>query len=193
MIRFVCERPGFGAISTRREWLRIGGLAGLGLATRATAASGRSVKSTAGPGFGKAKSVIIVYANGGQSQLEMWDPKPDAPLEIRGEFRTIMSSVPGILLGEHLPRLAQLANRYTIVRSVSHDDLDHGSATYQALTGRSHPQKSSNPPDGFPNPRRRPETGQARGILSLHGGPPQRPGARSGLRGPRPERRFSRT
>jgi hypothetical protein len=146
MIRFVSEMPGSGLISTRREWLRIGGLAGLGLATRATAASGRSVESTVGPGFGKAKSVIVVYANGGQSQLEMWDPKPDAPLEIRGEFRPIMSSVPGVFLGEHLPRLARLANRYTIVRTVSHDDLDHGSATYQALTGRAHPQKSSNPP-----------------------------------------------
>ena len=79
---------------------------------------------------------MVVYANGGQSQLEMWDPKPDAPLEVRGEFAAISSAVPGTFLGEHLPRLARLADRYTIVRSVAHDDLDHGSATYQALTGR---------------------------------------------------------
>lgn len=144
MIRFVAERAVTGLAQTRREWMRIGGLSGLGLAAGVGSHLGRA--ATVGPGFGKAKSVIIVYANGGQSQLEMWDPKPDAPLEIRGEFRTIRSAVPGLFLGEHLPQLARLADRYTIVRSVSHDDLDHGSATYQALTGRAHPQKSSNPP-----------------------------------------------
>ncbi|WP_406693359.1 DUF1501 domain-containing protein [Singulisphaera sp. Ch08] len=146
MIRFLAEMSTAGLTSTRREWLRIGGLMGLELARRATAALGRPVNASTNPGFGKAKSVIIIYANGGQSQLEMWDPKPDAPLEIRGEFRAIASSIPGVLLGEHLPRLARLADRYTILRSVSHDDLDHGSATYQALTGRAHPRKSSNPP-----------------------------------------------
>jgi hypothetical protein len=90
--------------------------------------------------------VVIVYANGGQSQLEMWDPKPDAPLDVRGEFGAIRTAVPGTFLGEHLPRVARLADRYTIVRTVAHDDLDHGSATYQALTGRAHRKKSSNPP-----------------------------------------------
>ncbi len=140
MIRFQT-----GAPCSRREWLRIGGIAGisgLGVAgrTSANAAAGRS------PGFGRAKSVIVVYANGGQSQLETWDPKPEAPLEIRGEFGSIATSVPGVILGEHLPRLARLADRLTIVRSMAHDDLDHGSATYLALTGRFHPQKSANPP-----------------------------------------------
>jgi hypothetical protein len=146
-----------GGTSTRREWLRIGGLglAGLGLGStlpRAQAAGHRS-RSLDFPGFGRARSVILVYANGGQSQLEMWDPKPDAPREVRGEFDAIATSVPGTLLGEHLPRLARLADRYTIVRSVSHEDLDHGSATYQALTGRAHAVKSSNPspsPTDFP-------------------------------------------
>lgn len=98
------------------------------------------------PGFGRARSVILVYASGGQSQLEMWDPKPDAPLEVRGEFDAIPTAVPGTFLGEHLPHLARLADRYAIVRSVSHDDLDHGSAGYLALTGQFHPIKSSNPP-----------------------------------------------
>jgi hypothetical protein len=98
------------------------------------------------PGFGRARSVILVYASGGQSQLEMWDPKPEAPLEVRGEFVAIPTAVPGTFLGEHTPRLARLADRYAIVRSVSHDDLDHGSAGYLALTGQFHPIKSSNPP-----------------------------------------------
>jgi hypothetical protein len=90
--------------------------------------------------------VLIVYASGGQSQLDTWDPKPAAPTEIRGAFRPIATAVPGTLLCEHLPRLARLANRYTLLRSVSHDDLDHGSASYLALTGHFHPRKSSNPP-----------------------------------------------
>jgi hypothetical protein len=140
-LRFI-DRP------TRREWLRIGGLATLGLGAAAGRAHAASVRPSRArlAGFGRARSVVIVYANGGQSQLEMWDPKPDAPREVRGEFAAICTAVPGTFLGEHLPRLARLADRYTIVRSVAHDDLDHGSATYQALTGRPHVKKSSNPP-----------------------------------------------
>lgn len=140
------QRP--GEPFSRREWLRIGGAAGLelALAQRSVKAARTAGPASSVPGFGKAKSVILVYASGGQSQLEMWDPKPDAPLEVRGEFKAIPTSVPGTFLGEHTPRLARLADRYCIVRSVSHDDLDHGSATYLALTGHFHPIKSSNPP-----------------------------------------------
>jgi hypothetical protein len=90
--------------------------------------------------------VLLVFTGGGQSQLDTWDPKPNAPEEIRGAFRSISTSVPGIAVCEHLPRLARLAHLYTIVRHVSHDDLDHGSACYLALTGHPHPRKSSNPP-----------------------------------------------
>jgi hypothetical protein len=129
---------------TRREWLRIGGLGGLGLT--AAAPRGQAAEGRAGvPGFGKARSVLIVYASGGQSQLDTWDPKPGAPEEVRGAFRPIATSVPGTAVCEHLPRLARLAHLYTLLRSVSHDDLDHGSATYLALTGQFHPRKSSNP------------------------------------------------
>ncbi|WZO99901.1 DUF1501 domain-containing protein [Isosphaeraceae bacterium EP7] len=140
MIRFIA----------RREFLRIGGLTGLGFGL---AGMSGAADSGRGPGFGKAKSVLLVYANGGQSQLETWDPKPDAPREIRGEFAAIRSAVPGTFLGEHLPGLARRADKYTLIRSVSHEDLDHGSATYLALTGRYHPQRSGNPspaPTDFP-------------------------------------------
>jgi hypothetical protein len=150
MLRFVFE-SGSGGTLTRREWLRIGGLAGLGLTVPGQGMSARAGGDSAGrlaqlPGFGKARSVILVFASGGQSQLDTWDPKPDAPEEIRGAFRSIATAVPGTRLCEHLPRLARLADRYTLVRSVSHDDLDHGSAAYLALTGQFHPRKSSNPP-----------------------------------------------
>lgn len=109
-------------------------------------------------GVPRARSVIVVFLNGGASQLETFDPKPDAPREIRGEFEAIPSAVPGTFLSEHLPRLATLADRYTIVRSMSHDDLDHGSATYLALTGRYHARKSSNP---LPTPEDIPTFGAA--------------------------------
>jgi hypothetical protein len=134
----------------RREWLRIGGLAGLGSGSGfpsglATANENANRPGNRSPGFGQAKSVIVLYASGGQSQLETWDPKPEAPLAIRGEFGSIATPVPGVRLCEHLPMAARLADRYTIVRSLSHDDLDHGSACYLSLTGQFHPRKSSNP------------------------------------------------
>jgi hypothetical protein len=140
----------------RREWLRVGGLAGLGLLAgprRLPAAAPQ-----APPGFGKAKSVLLVFTGGGQSQLDTWDPKPDAPEEIRGAFRPIATSVPGTFVCEHVPRLAALAHLYTVVRSVSHDDTDHGSACYLALTGRFHERKSSNP---LPRPTDHPTFGAA--------------------------------
>jgi hypothetical protein len=90
--------------------------------------------------------VRLVFTGGGMSQLDTFDMKPDAPEEIRGEFRALPSSVPGTRVTEHLPRLARLADRYAIVRSVSHDDVDHGSASYLALTGQFHQRRSSNPP-----------------------------------------------
>lgn len=143
-----------GRIS-RREWLRFGGLAGLAgwgsLATsgdsfRTSAAMAADSTGRRSPGFGRARSVIFVYASGGQSQLDLWDPKPAAPAEIRGEFSSIATSAPGLSICEHMPQLARLAHRYTIVRSMSHDDLDHGTAGYLALTGRFHTLKSANPP-----------------------------------------------
>ncbi len=97
------------------------------------------------PGFGRAKSVLFIVANGGPSQLETWDPKPLAPVQIRGEFQPVATAVPGTWICEHLPRMAARADRYTIVRSLSHEDLDHGSALYLTLTGRYFPRRSSNP------------------------------------------------
>jgi hypothetical protein len=97
-------------------------------------------------GFGKARSVLMIYASGGQSHIDMWDPKPDAPDHVRGIFRPISTSVPGLQFTEHMPGIAGIADRITVIRSMSHEDLDHGSATYLSLTGRYHQQLSSNPP-----------------------------------------------
>lgn len=131
----------------RREWLNMtsgAGLAFLGEVLRQRSAS--ADEGARGAGFGRAKSVLVVLASGGQSQLETFDPRPDAPLEVRGQFGAIESSVPGTFLCEHLPRLAKLAHRYAIVKSMSHEDLDHGSALYLTLTGQYHQRLSSNPP-----------------------------------------------
>lgn len=127
---------------SRRTWLQAASGVWLGTVARGAAISG----SAAGPaGFGRARSVIFVVANGGQSQLDVWDPKPLAPVEIRGEFQPIATAVPGTLLCEHLPRLAALADRYALIRTMSHEDLDHGSALYLTLTGMYHARRSSNP------------------------------------------------
>lgn len=126
----------------RREWLRLslGGLGLLGSRTALGAPAGAQ-----GPGFGRARSVLVVFTSGGMSQIDTLDPKPEAPEEIRGAFTTIPTRVPGTRVCEHLPRLSRLLDRCTLVRSLSHEDLDHGSAFYLALTGNYHQRRSSNP------------------------------------------------
>jgi hypothetical protein len=154
VLRFLFDEPRKGRGRrgwTRREWLRIGGLAGLGWFAPPVLRAADSDRRR--PGFGRAKSVILVFASGGQSQIDMWDPKPEAPEDVRGDFAPISTAIPGVAVTEHLPLLAKAADKYTIVRTVSHDDLDHGSAAYLALTGRFHDRKSSNPdprPNDFP-------------------------------------------
>ncbi|REJ96162.1 MAG: DUF1501 domain-containing protein [Planctomycetota bacterium] len=103
-------------------------------------------------GFGRARSVIVVFASGGQSQIDLWDPKPLAPAEIRGDFASIETAVPGVRFCEHVPRIAAVADRFTVLRSMSHEDLDHGSAVHLALTGRYHRQRTSNPPPSPEDP-----------------------------------------
>lgn len=130
-------------LHNRRQWLHLAGAGSLGIAGRSLLAGDPAMKL---PGFGKAKSVILVFAHGGQSQIDMWDPKPNAPLDVRGVFQPIATKVAGVHFCEHMPRIAALADKFTVVRSMSHDDLDHGSAAYLALTGVYHARKSGNPP-----------------------------------------------
>ena len=84
----------------------------------------------------QADNCIVLFLNGGPSHLDMWDMKPDAPSEIRGEFQPIETSVPGVVLSEHLPRLAQQMHRTTLIRSMHHSvNNSHAAAVYAALTG----------------------------------------------------------
>ncbi|HVS36077.1 MAG TPA: DUF1501 domain-containing protein, partial [Gemmataceae bacterium] len=126
---------------TRREALRVGGLGFTGLmwADCLRARAAEPVRRAA-DGFRRARACILVYHYGGPSHLDLWDLKPDAPPEIRGEFKPIATSVPGVSVTEHLPRLAALAHRFAVVRSVTHRDNDHAIGAYLALTGYSHPK-----------------------------------------------------
>ena len=97
-------------------------------------------------GFGRAKSVLTIFAHGGQSQIDMWDPKPEAPDHVRSLFQPIQTSLAGVHFTEDMAGLASIADKLTIVRSMAHADLDHGSAAYLSFTGRYHTRLSSNPP-----------------------------------------------
>ncbi len=114
---------------TRREMLRAGGLGMLGLSLtdffRLQAASERPAPAR---GFGKAKSCILLYLYGSPSQLETFDPKPDAPLEVRGELKSIRSSLPGADVGELLPNVAKVMDKVTVLRSLTHPYPIHGAA-----------------------------------------------------------------
>ena len=91
-----------------------------------------------------------MFLTGAPSHLDTFDPKPDAPAEIRGEFKPIATNVPGIRIGELLPSLARQAHHYRIVRSVTHRDGTHTSAGYEMLTGMPHPE--GNQPSVGPRP-----------------------------------------
>lgn len=134
-------------LASRRRWLRVGGLAVGGLSLpRLLEVRGSAAAPTANmPGFGQAKSCIVVFLFGAPAHQDLWDMKPDSPAEVRGEFNPIDSSVPGIRLGEHIPRVAATAHRYAIIRSVEHPDNTHTVAMHYMLTGHRHLRPASNP------------------------------------------------
>src|SRR5437016_8274816 len=120
----------------RRQWLQLGGLGAVGLSLPQLLRA-EAVRSTSAP----ARSCVLFLLHSGPSQLDIWDLKPTAPAEVRGEFQPIATSVPGMQITEHLPRLAALAHRFTIVRSMSHSSLFHNSATYFVTTGQPPPRE----------------------------------------------------
>src|SRR5215470_8462984 len=134
---YTCEGP------TRRELMRIGSIGFMGLSLphffRAQAQAAEIPAKYAGArGFGAAKSVIMVFLQGGPSHIDIWDPKPDAPSNIRGEFKPIKSNVPGIWLSEVMPQLARQMDKATLIRSVSYTPaglFNHTAAHYQMMTG----------------------------------------------------------
>src|SRR5437016_9781048 len=149
---------------TRREFMRVGGaamLAGLSLPELLAAEAMASPEKQAGvAGFGKAKHVLMLYLQGGPSHIDIWDPKPDAPSNVRGEFKPIKTNVPGIWLSETMPLLAQQMDKATLIRSVSYTPnglFNHTAAIYQMLTGEQADKVSPSgqleqpAPNDFPN------------------------------------------
>jgi len=132
----LCDSP------SRRELLRVGGVGVLGLSLPSflqlqAAQAGQTSGGSAGA-FGKAKSVILLFLQGGPSHIDIWDPKPDAPDNIRGSFKPIPTKIPGTMFGEHMPKLAQQMDKATLIRSVSYTPaglFNHTAAIYQMVTG----------------------------------------------------------
>src|ERR1700724_3349463 len=119
----LCDR------ASRREFLKIGGLALGGLSLP------EILLAEAQAGTSRAhKAVIMIFLSGGPPHQDMVDLKPDAPAEIRGEFRPIRTAVPGIEICEHLPRLAAAMNRFAVIRSMVGSEGRH--AAFQCMTGR---------------------------------------------------------
>lgn len=140
---------------SRREVLQIGGLGAMGLTlghllgtTPATAAIPGYVQ----PSGGRAKSCIVLFLMGGPPQHSTWDPKPEAPAEVRGEIGSIPTSVSGVQFGELMPKLAKQAHQLAILRAVSTNDNAHSSSGYYMLTGHPHqPMNAENANPGAPN------------------------------------------
>ncbi|MBI3864724.1 MAG: DUF1501 domain-containing protein [Planctomycetia bacterium] len=127
-------RDGSGV--SRRDALRIGalGLGGLALpgllAARSAQAEQRAVKDT---------SVVFLFLSGGPSHIDTYDMKPQAPAEVRGPFKPIATRLPGLEICELMPRQAEIADKFSLVRTFSHEDGNHGSAVHWVATGVLHP------------------------------------------------------
>jgi hypothetical protein len=141
----LCDR---GLRPTRRDILRVGGSTLLGLtlgdvlhsqARAATStAEGASAQVGSGPGWSKAKSVIMIYLQGGPSHLDLWDPKENVPDNVRSVFKPISTKTPGVQFTELMPRLAEITDKLTLIRSLSYTPVglfNHTAAIYQMHTG----------------------------------------------------------
>ena len=129
---------------SRRDLMRVGGASLLGLNLphflqwKAQAAETGVSSLKGAKGFDTAKSVLMVFLQGGPSHVDIWDPKPDAPLNIRGEFKSIKTKIPGTHISEHMPMMADQLDKCTLIRSMSYTPnglFNHTAAIYQMLTG----------------------------------------------------------
>ncbi|MEI7683990.1 MAG: DUF1501 domain-containing protein [Planctomycetota bacterium] len=136
----------------RRQALQVGALGALGLSVPSLGQG--KVQAAAAVGARRAKRCLVFYLHGGPSQHDTWDPKPDAPAEVRGPFGQIATSVPGMFVGGLMPRVARLAHHCCVLRSVATGDNSHASSVYQVLTGSPHsPANTETAKAGAPNDR----------------------------------------
>jgi len=136
-----CPGPRYFTAFGRRSFIQVGMLGGLGLTLpqlfRATASASSVLPATGGFNRteGPAKSVIQIILPGGLAHQESWDPKPEAPIEYRGPMGVVKTRLPGIVFSENLSHTAQVADKITVVRSITGRIPDHAQATYQMFTG----------------------------------------------------------
>jgi hypothetical protein len=134
MLRVLGSHKVFCDGLSRRDLLHVGALTPLGLSLAGwSRATERAPAAPAAGGFGSAKRCILLYLWGSPSQIDTFDPKPDAPAEVRGALGSIPSALPGVRVGEVLPRTARMLDRVTVLRSLTHPDPIHGTAF--AFTG----------------------------------------------------------
>jgi uncharacterized protein (DUF1501 family) len=153
------KRPGM----TRRDVLRVGGSGVLGLSLGSMfglQAKAQEEKKSGGPGWGKAKSIILCYLQGGPSHLDLWDPKENVPDNVKSVFKPIATKTPGLQFTENLPKLASVTDKLTMIRSMSYTPnglFNHTAAIYQMMTGyttdKVSPSGQLEPPDpkDYPN------------------------------------------
>ena len=172
----LCDGP------SRRDLLTVGTLSLLGLGLPdffRQRASARPAPSRPASGFGRAEAVILLYLQGSPSHIDLWDPKPAAPAEIRGEFKPIATKVPGILIGETFPQIAARMDKFSIIRSIVGSTGGHDA--FQCTTG--YPENSMAAIGG------RPSMGA---VVSRMMGPVDPSVPRAAYAGP-PSRTMSRT
>src|SRR5581483_9201712 len=131
MAKFVSDCEGF----SRRDMLKIGSAGLLGVTLPQLLRLESQARASGQTSAAKAKSVIMVWLAGGPATIDMWDLKPNAPENIRGEFKPIPTSAAGVQISEHLPKMAKVADKCTIVRSLAHTIPSHAPATVFMTTG----------------------------------------------------------
>jgi hypothetical protein len=162
---------------TRRELLRVGGSAVFGFSLANILGLQKAAAADnyhGGPGFGKARSVILLYLQGGPSHLDLWDPKDNVPDNVRSVFKAIDTKLPGIKVTEVLPKFAGVLNRATLIRSMSYTPIglfNHTAAIYQMLTGYTADKVSASGQLEPPSPKDFPNVGS--NIIRLK--PPEVP------------------
>ena len=126
------HRPQSCSGPSRRDLIRVGWLGGLGLTL------GHYLKLQAtdpAKAVAKAQSVIHIYLQGGFAHMDSFDPKPDAPAEYRGILSTVETKLPGVRFSEHMAKTAQVADKLTVVRSMTHTEVDHSRGEHSMFTG----------------------------------------------------------
>jgi hypothetical protein len=135
----------------RREFLRAGSLGLFGL-TLPQLLEGQASTAVQRPkGHGRAKACILLFMWGGPAHQDTWDMKPGAPADYRGDFKPIATKVPGLQICEHLPRLAQHTNDLAVIRSMTHGDVNHTTATHFLLTGHDIPNRNGPEHEDWPH------------------------------------------